>query len=122
MLLLSALGPLVVYGALLDVYSQRPRLTPNPALFVSLTAALGPQVALRVARHWETSPRLIAAIQRSPAEALTMALCAGELLGTLSLLQTQEVITAAEALATARDVGLADSIVTPIWERLTGVP
>jgi len=119
LILLSALGPLVVYGATLDVYAQRPRLTPNPALFVSLTAALGPQVSLRIAQHWETSPRLVAAIERSPGEALTMALCAGELLGTLSLLQTQSVITADEALATAKDIGLAEATVTPIWERLT---
>ena len=119
LILLSALGPLVVYGATLDVYAQRPRLTPNPALFVSLTAALGPQVSLRIAQHWETSLRLVAAIERSPGEALTMALCAGELLGTLSLLQTQSVITAAEALATAKDIGLAETTIAPIWERLT---
>jgi hypothetical protein len=119
LILLSALGPLVVYGATVDVYAKRPRLTPNPALFVALTAALGPQVSLHIARHWEASPRLIAAIERSPAEALTMALCAGELLGTLSLLQTQSVITADEALQTATEVGLADAIIAPIWERLT---
>ena len=65
------------------------------------------------------STRLIAAIERSPGEALTMALCAGELLGTLSLLQTQSVISADEALATAKDIGLAETIVAPIWERLT---
>jgi hypothetical protein len=41
------------------------------------------------------------------------------LLGTLSLLQTQSVITADEGLATANDVGLADTIITPIWQRLT---
>lgn len=119
LILLSALGPLVVYGATLDVYSQRPRLTPNPMLFVSLTAALGPQVSLRIAQHWETSPRLAAAIERAPGEALTMALCAGELLGTLSLLQTQNVITAGEGLATANDIGLPSTIVAPIWARLT---
>jgi HD-like signal output (HDOD) protein len=119
LILLSALGPLVVYGATLDVYSQRPRLTPNPALFVALTAALGQQVSLRIAQDWETSPRLVAAIERAPGEALTMALCAGELLGTLSLLQTQSVISADEALATAKDIGLAETIVAPIWERLT---
>ncbi|HEY2464250.1 MAG TPA: HDOD domain-containing protein [Steroidobacteraceae bacterium] len=119
LILLSALWPLVVYGATLDIYAQRPRLTPNPTLFVSLTAALGPQVSLRIAQDWETSPRLVAAIERSPDESLTMALCVGELLGTLSLLQTQSVITADEALATAKDIGLADTTVDPIWERLT---
>ena len=118
-ILLSALGPLVVYGAVLDKYAQRPQLAPSPSLCVSLTAALGPQVSKRIARHWETSPRLIAAIERSPAEALTMALCVGELLGTLSLLHTQSVITSDEGLATANDAGLPDAIVAPIWERLT---
>jgi hypothetical protein len=119
LILLSALGPLVVYGATLDLYSQRPRLTPSPPLFVSLIAALGRQVSLRIAQQWETSPRLVAAIGRSPGEALTMALCAGELMGTLSLLQTQNVITAEEGLATANDIGLPDTLVAPIWERLT---
>jgi hypothetical protein len=122
LIFLSALGPLVVYGAVLDMYSQRPQLPPNPTLLVDLTAALGPQVSLRIAQQWETSPRLVAAIQRRPSEALTMALCAGELLGTLSLLQTQNVITADEGLATASDIGLAGMIVAPIWERLTAGP
>ena len=122
LILLSALGPLVVYGAVLDMYSQRPQLAPNPTLLVDLTAALGPQVSLRIAQQWETSPRLVAAIQRRPSEALTMALCAGELIGTLSLLQTQHVITADEGLATANDIGLASTIVAPIWERLTAGP
>ena len=118
-ILLSALGPLVVYGAVLDKYAQSPQLAPSPTLCVALTAALGPQVSQRIARHWETSPRLIAAIERSPGEALTMALCVGELLGTLSLLHTQSVITSDEGLATANDAGLPDAIVAPIWERLT---
>ena len=120
LILLSALGPLVVYGAALDLYSRHPRLTPNATLLVDLTAALGPQVSLRIAQQWESSPRLVAAIERSPGEALTMALCAGELMGTLSLLQNMSVITADEGLATASDIGLAKTIVTPIWERLTG--
>jgi HD-like signal output (HDOD) protein len=117
-ILLSALGPLVVYGAALDAYSRCPDLVPNPTLFVALTAALGPRVSLRIARQWETSPRLIAAIEKSPQEKLTMALCTGELLGTLSLLHTQNVITSEEALATAKDAGLDDTIVVPIWSRL----
>jgi HD-like signal output (HDOD) protein len=118
-ILLSALGPLVVYGAALDAYSQRPDISPSPALFVALTAALGPQVSLRIARHWETSARLIAAIEKSPEESLTMSLCAGELLGTLSLLESQHVISREEALATAQDAGLSEVILTPIFTRLT---
>jgi len=48
LILLSALGPLVVYGAALDLYSQQPRLTPNATLLVDLTAALGPQETAQV--------------------------------------------------------------------------
>ena len=118
-ILMSALGPLVVYGATLDVYSSRPKIPPSPSLCVALTAALGPQVSIHIARHWETSPRLIAAIERSPEESLTMALCVGELLATLSLLETQHVIGPDEALATANDVGLEPAVIAPIWERLT---
>jgi len=118
-ILLSALGPLVVYGAALDAYSRRPEIAPSPTLCLALTAALGAQVSLRIARHWETSPRLIAAIENSPEESLTMALCAGELLGSLSLLETQSVISREEALATAREAGLPDAIVMPIWTQLT---
>jgi HD-like signal output (HDOD) protein len=118
-ILLSALGPLVVYGAALDMYARHPEVVPNPTLMVALTAALGPQVSMRIARNWETSPRLVAAIERSSVEELTMALCVGELLGSLSLLKTQNVITSDEGLATANDVGLPDAIIAPIWERLT---
>lgn len=118
-ILLSALGPLVVYGATLDEYSRRPRIEPNPSLCVALTASLGPQVSARMARVWEASPRLAAAIERSSAESLTMALCMGELLGTLSLLVMQQVISDDEGFATARDVGAGESMLAPIWQRLT---
>jgi HD-like signal output (HDOD) protein len=118
-ILMSALGPLVVYGAALDVYASRPKIVPSPSLCAALTAALGPQVSMRIARHWETSPRLVAAIERSPEETLTMALCVGELLATLSLLETQHVIATEEALATANDVGVEPAIIAPIWEHLT---
>jgi HD-like signal output (HDOD) protein len=117
-ILLSALGPLVVYGAALDAYSQRPEISPSPSLCVALTAALGPEASLRIAQHWETSARLIAAIEKSPGESLSMCLCTGELLGTLSLLETQNVITREEALATAKDAGLSEVIVTPIFTQL----
>jgi HD-like signal output (HDOD) protein len=118
-ILMSALGPLVVYGAVLDAYSTR-RLEPSPSLCAELTAALGPQVAMHIARQWQTSPRLIAAIERSPGEVLTTALQVGELLGTLSLLESQHVLSSDDALATATGAGLAGSMITPIWERLRG--
>jgi HD-like signal output (HDOD) protein len=116
--LLSALGPLVVYGAALDAYSHRPELAPSPALLVALTSELGPQVSLRIARQWDTSPRLIAAMEKDSGESLTLSLSAGELLGTLSLLETQNVITREDALATTWDAGLSEVIVTPILTQL----
>jgi HD-like signal output (HDOD) protein len=117
-ILMSALGPLVVYGAVLDAYSAR-NLEPSPSLCAELTAALGPQVARHIARQWETPPRLIAAIERSADEGLTSALQVAELLGTLALLESQHAITSDDALATAIEAGLARSMITPIWERLT---
>ena len=86
--LLSALGPLVVYSAALDGYSRAPRLTPNPALFVDLIDTLGPQMSQRIARDWQTSPRLVAALEKSNEESLSTALLVGELLGTLSFLES----------------------------------
>ena len=118
LILMSALGPLVVYGAVLGAYSAR-RLEPSPSLCAELTAALGPQVAVHIARQWESSARLIAAIERSPDEVLTTILQVGELLGTLSLLESQHVIAPDEALATAADADIASAIITPIWQRLT---
>jgi HD-like signal output (HDOD) protein len=108
--LLSALGPLAVYGAILDVHSQSPELRPNPALCVELTSTLGSQVALRIAHQWETSPRLVAAIERSSREPLAHALCVGELVATLALLESQHLINAAEALEIAHDAGLGEEL------------
>jgi HD-like signal output (HDOD) protein len=118
-ILMSALGPLVVYGALLDSYAARPNLIPSPSLCAELTSALGPQVALHIARQWESSPRLVAAIQRSRDETLTTALLAGEMLGTLSALESQHAISADAGLELAESAKLGKGVVAPIWERLT---
>jgi HD-like signal output (HDOD) protein len=109
-ILLSALGPLVVYGAALDIYSQSPEMRPNPSLMVELTSTLGNQMALHIAQQWETSPRLAAAIERSPREPMALALSVGELLGTLSMLEAQHVVTADEALEIANSVELGSEL------------
>jgi HD-like signal output (HDOD) protein len=115
--LLSALGPLVVYGATLDAYAQRPGLAPNPSLCVALTCALGAKTALRIAHHWQTSPRLAAAIEQSAREPLAHALCIGELLGTLSLLESQQVIGAEEALEILNDADLDNALLERVSPR-----
>jgi HD-like signal output (HDOD) protein len=118
--LLSALGPLVVYSAALDGYSRAPRLTPNPALFAELIDTLGLEMSQRIARDWETSPRLLAALGRSGEETLAGALHVGELLGTLSLLESHNVVSRDERLGILKGAGLTGAGVDDIWARIAG--
>jgi HD-like signal output (HDOD) protein len=121
LVLLRALGPLVVYSAALDGYSRSLKLAPNPALFVELIATLAPQMSLRIARDWQTSPRLLAVLERSGEENLATALHVGELLGTLSLLESQTVISLDERLDSIKSAELPAAAVDDIWARLTAV-
>jgi HD-like signal output (HDOD) protein len=114
--LLSALGPLAVYGAALDVYAHSPDVAPSAPLLAAMTGALAAPLSLQIAHHWETSTRLILALERSNDEPLAAALSAGELCGTLSLLESQSVITPEEAAAFAADAGLAaDDEAGALW-------
>jgi HD-like signal output (HDOD) protein len=108
--LLSALGPLAVYGATLDVYARHPGIVPDAHLCVSLIGTLAGEVSVRIARDWESSARIAAALQASPTEPLSRALCVGELLATLSLLQSQRVVEAEEATELARRAGIEDDL------------
>jgi HD-like signal output (HDOD) protein len=109
-ILLSALGPLAVYGAALEIYARNPEQPPSAALLVELTSNSGRQMALHIARQWETSARLQAAIEQSPQEPMALALSVGELLGTLSMLEAQHVITADEAAEIANSVSLGSEL------------
>lgn len=116
--LLSALGPLVVYGAALDIYARSPQTPPNPETFVSLLRDLSAPMAQRIAGQWDAAPRLVAALGRSASESLTAALFVGELMGTLSVLQSQAVITGEELHGTAAGVGIPDARIFEIAQRL----
>jgi HD-like signal output (HDOD) protein len=125
--LLSALGPLAVYRATLEQYARVPELKPSPALCVRLVSSLGPAMAQRIARDWQSSERLVTALAPGAAEpalpeehALTLALHGGELLGTLSVLAEENVLTEAESLKIATDSGLPESLVVDISRRLRG--
>ena len=96
--LLSALGPLVVYSAAMDVYGRNPHVAPTGDLCVELIRDLAPGVSVTLARNWEMSSRLLAALERSVAEPLSDALRVGELLGTLSFLESQTVISREQRL------------------------
>jgi hypothetical protein len=118
--LLSALGPLVVYGATLDVYARNPHFSPSGLLCVELIGALAPQMSLRIARDWQISPRLLAALEGSPEETLTAARHLGELFGTLSYLESQTVISRDERLDLVDSTGIPDGLTSRIWAGLSG--
>jgi HD-like signal output (HDOD) protein len=113
--LLSALGPLVVYGAVLDVYARNPHFSPNGDLCVALIVDLAPLVAQHIAREWQTSPRLVAALAGAADEPLTRALQVGELLGTLSFLESQTVITRSERREAVSNAGLGEELMERIY-------
>jgi HD-like signal output (HDOD) protein len=121
LVLLRALGPLVVYSAALDGYSKSLKLPPNPALFVELIGTLAPQMSLRIARDWQISPRLLSVLERSGEKNLAAALHVGELLGTLSFLESQTVISREERLDSVKTAGLPADVVDDIWARLMAV-
>jgi HD-like signal output (HDOD) protein len=113
--LLSALGPLVVYSATLDVYARNPHFSPNGDLCVALIVDLAPLVSRHIAREWQASPRLVAALAGTPDEPLTVALHVGELLGTLSFLESQTVITNAERREAVDNAGLSAELMERIY-------
>ena len=99
--LLNALGPLAVYGVAVDAYGRAPpRTVPSPHLCMGMIVALGQHMSRRIARHWALSRRLVAALDRADGP-LAAALAAGELLATLSVLETHDLITAPQRAAAA---------------------
>jgi HD-like signal output (HDOD) protein len=116
--LLSALGPLVVYSAALDAYAKRPRLTPNPSLLVELTMTLSAEMSRRIAQEWGASPRLICALEKLPGEFLSGALTLAELAGTLSVLEAHTVFSNEDRQAMADAAGLDATLI----ESLTATP
>ena len=116
--LLSALGPLVVYGAALDLHARSPQVPPNPETFMALLHDLSAPMSQRIAKQWDAAPRTVAALSRDPQESLTIALQAGELLASLSVLESQTVISNEELAETASGAGIPDARVFEIAQRL----
>ena len=118
--LLNALGPLVVYSAALDVFTRNPHFPLSAPLCVDLVVALSPRMSLRIARDWEASPRLLAALEFSAEESLTTALQVGEFMGTLSFLESQTIISRDERLEYIATAELPSVSADRIWAGLTG--
>lgn len=116
--LLNALGPLVVYRAILDVYARNSLFAPDPSLCADLTGELAPGMARRIARDWQASSRLVSALENAAGAELSAALQAGELLGALSFLESQTVLTMAERHATIDAAGLPSAWAESCWSAL----
>ena len=123
--LMNALGPLVVYRATLDAYAREPTLSPSPELCAMLVGVLGQKMSLRIARQWQSSDRLLSALdpaiddaEGATDQALMHAFYGGELLGTLSLLASENTLKPEEAMQLAVDAGLPEGLVASIWQRL----
>jgi HD-like signal output (HDOD) protein len=118
--LLNALGPLVVYSATLDVFTRNPHFPSSAPLCVDLVVALSPRMSLRIARDWQTPPRLLAALEFSAEESLTTALQVGEFMGTLSFLESQTIISRDERLEYIATAELPSESSERIWAGMTG--
>lgn len=118
--LLSALGPLVVYSAVLDVYARNPTLHPDGMLCVALIGELAPGLSLHIARDWQSSARLLAALDGDPEEMLTISRHVGELFGTLSFLEAQTVMSRDERLEVLDEAGLDAPLADSLWGGLHG--
>jgi hypothetical protein len=118
--LLSALGPLVVYSAVLDVYARNPTFEPNGPLCVALIGELAPRLSLHIARDWQSSARLLAALDAEPGEVLGSARHVGELFGTLSLLESQTIMSRDERQEILGEAGLTAPLAEHLWTGLHG--
>jgi HD-like signal output (HDOD) protein len=127
--ILDALGPLVVYRMTMDQYRSAAPLQPAPRLLVEMITRCGGDLSRRVAEHWDSPPRLVAALAiagsgLSPSEdrqglgVLVDALRTGQLLGTLSLLESERVLDAAAVQHLAKEAGVEDELFVSVWTRL----
>jgi hypothetical protein len=115
----------VVYRATLDAYARVSELSPSAELCVALIGSLGQKMSQRIAEQWQSSARLVAALDPATQDggggtdrSLTHALYFGELLGTLSLLSAENELSSKEATQLALDAGLPEELVVSILERL----
>lgn len=128
--ILDALGPLVVYRMTMDQYRTVAPLQPAPLLLVEMIGRCGGELSRRVAAQWDSPPRLIAALaiagsglaateDRQGLGVLVDALRIGQLLGTLSLLESERVLDSAAVRRMAKDAGVEEELIAAVWERLS---
>lgn len=94
--LVNALGPLVLHGAIGDVYSRNPRFAVDAKMCADLTLQLAPQVAQRIVAEWQMPERFATALSGSGSGPLAEVLAMAELLGTMVLLDSQHALEASQ--------------------------
>lgn len=102
--LLRGLAMVMVVRATADAYSRRQTLAPSPALLLSLLERCTPQLAARIARAWQLSADVAAALEAGgqgvPSTPLARSLQVGELAAALSMLCREGLLEEAQALET----------------------
>jgi len=130
--LTMGLGAIVVFRVALDRYAARGErglssAVPNAAVIASLLEAQTACVASRIARSWELSDRILAALEdqipttqtRKPTS-LGRSLRFGRLMGALAALQAAGRLTDVTAKATMLGIGATELQFDRIWVRLIG--
>jgi HD-like signal output (HDOD) protein len=123
--LVMGLGAIVVYRRVLDQYAER-RMEPEPTAVASLLEEQTPRVARQIAASWELSERVLEALDEQrfervepPATSLGRSLQFGLLIGTLSVLRSNDRIDDEAGLATLAAAGGAGDRFQRLWGRLT---
>ncbi|SBV35655.1 putative signal transduction protein [uncultured Stenotrophomonas sp.] len=100
--LLRGLGMVIVVHATAEAYSRRQTLAPSPEVLLSLLERCTPLLAARIARQWELSTDVAAALEGQAAwpraKALARSLEVGELAAALSMLCRENLMETGEAL------------------------
>ena len=119
--MLRGLGMVIVVRATAEAYSRKQTLAPSPEVLLSLLERCTPMLAARIAREWELSEDVIAALAgnavSAQAQALTRSLEVGELAAALSMLCRENLMATDEAMQLLADC-LPEHVAEWLWKRV----
>ncbi|MQP77224.1 HDOD domain-containing protein [Stenotrophomonas sp. MYb238] len=120
--LLRGLGMVMVVRATADAYSRRQTLAPSPGLLLSLLEHCTPPLAARIAREWNLSADVVAALetagQGAPRSPLARSLEIGELAAALAMLCRENLLEEAQALELLSGC-VPDHVGGWLWKRVS---
>ena len=119
--MLRGLGMVIVVRATAEAYSRKQTLAPSPEVLLSLLERCTPMLASRIAREWELSADVIAALGGSAASAQASALArsleVGELAAALSMLCRENLMATDDAMQLLADC-LPEHVAEWLWKRV----